>query len=63
MSRISQSASKICLILLCLTACVAFYLQVLSEQNFMLLAIAVFSFYFGKPADTNVGGESNATGK
>jgi hypothetical protein len=44
--EILKSASKIVFVLLAFTACVAFYFQILSENNFMLLATASFSFYF-----------------
>ena len=46
MNEILTSASKIVFILLAITACVAFLVGALEENNFMLLTTAAFSFYF-----------------
>lgn len=46
MKDIFNSASKIVFILLALTACSAFLLGVLQSQDFMVLAMAAFTFYF-----------------
>lgn len=44
--EILKSASKVVFILLALTACGGFLNGVLGEDNFMVLAVAAFSFYF-----------------
>lgn len=54
MKTIFSSASKIVFILLALTACLAILIEILKgvivfeEHDFMILAVAAFSFYFGK---------------
>lgn len=54
MSNIISSASKIVFILLAVCACAGFFLGRLSENNFMILAGAAFTFYFAnKPTDAN----------
>ncbi len=47
--KILGSASKITLIILAVTACIAFLLRIMPVDQFMILAIAVFSYYFAKP--------------
>lgn len=49
MQKIVSSASKIVFIMLALAACIALFLGKVSENNFMLLAVSAFSFYFSKP--------------
>jgi hypothetical protein len=44
--NIFESASKIVFILLALTACVGFILRILAVDQFMILAMAAFTFYF-----------------
>ena len=47
--EILKSASKIVFILVTLTACLGFLLfNRLESKDFMVLAIATFSYYFGK---------------
>lgn len=43
---ILESASKIVFILLCVTACAGFLLEMLPVDQFMLLATGAFAFYF-----------------
>jgi asparagine N-glycosylation enzyme membrane subunit Stt3 len=40
------SATKIVFLLVAISACVAFFMGKLSENNFMILASGAFSFYF-----------------
>lgn len=47
--NILNSASKMVFIVLAFTACIAFVLKILPVDQFMLLAISAFSFYFSKP--------------
>jgi hypothetical protein len=42
------SATKIVLLIVTITACGAFLYGRLDAQDFMTLAIAIFSYYFGK---------------
>lgn len=49
MNKIMGSASKIVFIMIALFACVAFMMGKLTQDNFMILAISAFAFYFGKP--------------
>lgn len=52
MRNIFCSASKIVFILMALAACAGFFVGVLSENNFMILAGGAFAFYFSnKPTD------------
>ncbi len=44
--RIFNSASKLVFILLTVTGCVAFLLKILPVDQFMLLAMGAFSYYF-----------------
>lgn len=53
MTEILTSAAKIVFILLTITACVAFLLGILEEQNFMYLTTAAFSFYFANKGSSN----------
>lgn len=48
MEKIYSSASKLVFLLLALTACAGFIIGKLPVDQFMVLAIAAFSFYFGK---------------
>lgn len=49
--EILKSASKIVFILLAATACVGFVLKVLPVDQFMILAMAAFSFYFSNKGE------------
>ena len=51
MSNLIKSASKMVFIVLTLTACVGFFLNRLSEENFMILAGAAFAYYFSYKAE------------
>ena len=44
--EIVKSASKIVFILLAVTACAGFFFDRLDAKDFMVLAMAAFSFYF-----------------
>jgi len=44
--KILESASKIVFIILAISASAGLFFGVVSEDNFMLLAVAAFSFYF-----------------
>lgn len=44
--EILKSASKIVFIILAISACIGIFLGVISEDNFMILAVSAFSFYF-----------------
>ncbi len=46
MKNIISSASKLVFLFITLSACAWFFLWLLSQENFMLLATASFSFYF-----------------
>ena len=48
---ILKSASKIVFILLALTACIAFIRGRLPVDQFMILAMAAFTFYFSNKGD------------
>jgi asparagine N-glycosylation enzyme membrane subunit Stt3 len=43
---ILESASKLVFVLLAITACAAFFMGRLEAQDFMVLAMAAFTFYF-----------------
>ena len=51
MNEILKSGAKIVFILLALTACVAFFIGKLDQDNFMILATGAFSFYFANKGD------------
>lgn len=58
MKNILGSASKLVFLLITLSACVGFFLGLLSQDNFMLLATACFAFYFsnkGTPENDYLG--------
>jgi hypothetical protein len=50
---ILKSASKIVFLLLTITACGGFFIGVLSPDNFMILAVAAYSFFFAQKGDPN----------
>jgi hypothetical protein len=49
--KILKSASKIVFLTLTATACAGFLIGILSPDNFMILAVAAFSFYFSNKGD------------
>lgn len=53
MQNIIKSASKIVFILMALAAVAGFFLGILSENNFMILAGAAFTFYFSNKGDSS----------
>lgn len=52
MNDILTSASKIVFIVMALGAIAGFFLGYLSENNFMILAGAAFTFYFSNKGDS-----------
>ena len=56
MEKIYTSASKIVFLLVALTVCVGFLIQLLPVDQFMLLAGSAFTFYFAKK-DVGADGE------
>lgn len=52
MTNIITSASKIVFILMAIAGCAGFFTGHLSENNFMILAGAAFSFYFANKGET-----------
>lgn len=52
--KIFGSASKTVFMLIAITACISFALGALSENNFMLLAGAAFTFYFSSKGDQSL---------
>lgn len=59
MENIIKSASKIVFILLAIGATAGFFTGHLGEDNFMVLAISAFSFYFANKGSS----DSNYLGK
>ena len=51
MKNIIKSASKIVFILLAITACIGFFFGKLESQDFMVLAISAFTFYFSNKGE------------
>jgi asparagine N-glycosylation enzyme membrane subunit Stt3 len=49
--QILKSASKIVFIILALTACGAFFFGKLDQDQFMILAVSAFSFYFSNKGE------------
>jgi len=49
--KILESASKMVFLLITITACVGFFIGVLSENNFMILAGSAFTFYFANKGE------------
>jgi putative solute:sodium symporter small subunit len=54
MQKIFESASKIVFIVMAIGAVVGFFTGFLSENNFMILAGAAFTFYFSNKGDTSL---------
>ncbi len=44
--NILQSASKIVFLMVAFTACISFAMKILEAKDFMVLAMAAFSYYF-----------------
>ncbi len=59
--NILNSASRIVFILITLAACIGFFLKILPQDQFMLLAISAFSFYFSKPVTPDVSTTTSTT--
>lgn len=53
MGRVFSSASKIVFIMLSITACVGFFIGILPMEQFMILSMSAFSYYFAKDKDKN----------
>lgn len=51
MDNILSSASKIVFIMLTITACIGFLLQILPVDQFMIIMMAAASFYFSNKGD------------
>ena len=49
---ILKSASKLVFILLAITACIGFWFGKLVSKDFMVLAMAAFTFYFANKGET-----------
>ena len=52
--EILKSASKIVFLLLALTSCVGFWFGKLDPKDFMVLAMAAFTFYFANKGEASV---------
>ena len=61
MSKLFTSASKLVFLLLTITSCVGFLLKLLPVDQFMLLAISAFSFYFAKPTTPDISTTTSTT--
>lgn len=61
MKNIMNSASRIVFILLTVTACAGFVFKILPVDQFMLLAISAFSFYFAKPTTPDSSSTTSTT--
>ncbi len=57
--KIFESASKVVFILIAITACAAFVMKLLPVDQFMLLAISAFSYYFTKSPTPSVSTTTN----
>lgn len=53
MQNIIKSASKIVFILMAIASVVGFFMGILSENNFMILVGAAFTFYFSNKGDSS----------
>lgn len=47
MSTIFASASKLVFLMIAITVCIGFFMNKLTQDNFMYIATSVFSYYFG----------------
>lgn len=52
MTELFKSASKIVFLLLAISSCVGFFLKLLEPKDFMVLAMAAFTFYFANKGTT-----------
>jgi hypothetical protein len=59
---ILKSAAKMVFVLLAISACIGLFTGHISEQNFMLLATAAFSFYFANKGDGGNAREQEISG-
>lgn len=57
MLKMMQSASRVVLIIICITVCGALFLHIVDAKDFIILATMVFAFYFNKPQG-NAGDEN-----
>jgi uncharacterized protein YqgC (DUF456 family) len=58
MSNLLTSASKLVFLILTITACVGFIIGVLPVDNFMILAVSAYSFFYankGNPKEDYLG--------
>lgn len=53
MNSIMKSASKLVFILMALTACAGFFVGKLEQDQFMILAVAIFGFYTARKGESN----------
>jgi hypothetical protein len=53
MNNILKSASKLVFLVLTLSACVGFFMGILDPKDFMVLAMAAFTFYFSNKGDNS----------
>lgn len=53
--KILQSAAKLVFLSLAVTSCVGFLLKILPVDQFMILTMAAFSFYFASKPTTQDG--------
>lgn len=51
MSELLKSAAKLVFLLLAITSCVGFFIGKLDPKDFMVLAMAAFTFYFANKGD------------
>lgn len=51
MFEMLKSASRIVFIMVAASACGAFFLHILTAEQFMALAVMVFGYYYNKPID------------
>lgn len=61
--RVLSSASRIVFLILTITACAGFILNILPVDQFMLLCVAAFSYYFAKPNTIDKSENNNSTYK
>ena len=61
MKTITSSASKLVFLLLAITACAGFIMGMLPVDQFMLLAVAAFSFYFSHKGEVTGSTQSVST--
>lgn len=52
MNELLTSASKLVLIMMAFTVCAAFLMRILSTEDFKLIAVMVFTYYFTNKGNT-----------